>query len=214
MSVFCEMSSNNAFHLGMELMDGGSLLDSMKRCYKLNAEHTMPPAALATIAVDVLGAEFLHDELQVIHRDVKPGNILLSTSGRAKLGDLGIATEPGEVRVDPLRVCSGLRTLQLGCPRHATEWIGTKTYISPERLSGDCYSFSADIWSLRLVLVEASLGFYPIAASHVFTVRCTSYLGMRQTCLAQVPCFISKDARFATLAKKKKAFCVESCICK
>jgi serine/threonine protein kinase len=99
------MSSNNAFHLGMELMDGGSLLDSMKRCYKLNAAHTMPPAALATIAVDVLGAEFLHDELQVIHRDVKPGNILLSTSGRAKLGDLGIATEPGEVRVDPLRVC-------------------------------------------------------------------------------------------------------------
>jgi eukaryotic-like serine/threonine-protein kinase len=100
------MSSNNAFYLVMELMDGGSLLDAMKRCYKLNAAHTMPPAALATIAVDVLGAfefvtEFLHDELQVIHRGVKPGNILLSTSGRAKLGELGIATEPGEVRVDP-----------------------------------------------------------------------------------------------------------------
>jgi hypothetical protein len=52
--------SNNAFHLVMELMDGGSLLDAMKRCYTLNAAHMMPPAALATIAVDVLGAlEFL-----------------------------------------------------------------------------------------------------------------------------------------------------------
>jgi len=156
--------SNNVFHLVLELMDGGSLLDAMKRCYKLNAAHTMPPAALATIAVDVLGAlEFLHDELQVIHRDVKPGNILLSTSGRAKLGDLGIATEPGEVQVDPRGSCSGLRTVQLGCPPHSTEWIGTMTYMSPERLSGDCYSFSADIWSLGLVLVEAALGFYPIA---------------------------------------------------
>jgi mitogen-activated protein kinase kinase 2 len=158
--------SNNAFHLVMELMDGGSLLDAMKRCYTLNAAHTMPPAALATIAVDVLGAlEFLHDELQVIHRDVKPGNILLSTSGQAKLGDLGIATEPGEVQVDPRGSCCSPRTpMQLGCTPHATEWIGTMTYMSPERLSGDCYSFSADIWSLGLVLVEAALGFYPIAA--------------------------------------------------
>jgi mitogen-activated protein kinase kinase 1 len=157
--------SNNAFHLVMELMDGGSLLDAMKRCYKLNAAHTMPPAALATIAVDVLGAlEFLHGELQVIHRDVKPGNILLSTSGQAKLGDLGIATEAGEVQVDPRGSCSSPRTpMQLGCTPHATEWIGTMTYMSPERLSGDCYSFSADIWSLGLVLVEAALGFYPIA---------------------------------------------------
>jgi mitogen-activated protein kinase kinase 2 len=158
--------SNNAFHLVMELMDGGSLLDAMKRCFTLDAAHTMPPAALATIAVDVLGAlEFLHDELQVIHRDVKPGNILLSTSGQAKLGDLGIATEPGEVQVDPRGSCSSPRTpMQLGCTPHATEWIGTMTYMSPERLSGDCYSFSADIWSLGLVLVEAALGFYPIAA--------------------------------------------------
>jgi mitogen-activated protein kinase kinase 1 len=158
--------SNNAFHLVMELMDGGSLLDAMKRCYTLNAAHTMPPAALATIAVDVLGAlEFLHDELQVIHRDVKPGNILLSTSGQAKLGDLGIATEPGEVQVDPRGSCSSPRTpMQLGGTPHATEWIGTMTYMSPERLSGDCYSFSADIWSLGLVLVEAALGFYPIGA--------------------------------------------------
>ena len=64
------MSSSNAFHLVMELMDGGSLLDAMKRFYKENAAHTMPPAALATIGVDVLGAlEFLQDDLQVMNRD-------------------------------------------------------------------------------------------------------------------------------------------------
>jgi len=155
--------SNNAFHMVMELMDGGSLLDAMKRCYTLDAAHKMPPAALATIAVDLLGAlEFLHDELQVIHRDVKPGNILLSTNGQAKLGDLGIATEPGEVQVDPRVENMSLSQL---CPSQATEWIGTMTYMSPERLSGDCYSFSADIWSLGLVLVEAAIGRYPFSAS-------------------------------------------------
>ena len=155
--------SNNAFHMVMELMDGGSLLDAMKRSYTLDAAHKMPPAALATIAADILGAlEFLHDELQVIHRDVKPGNILLSTSGQAKLGDLGIATEPGEVQVEP---GAEHMSLQLCCPSQATEWIGTMTYMSPERLSGDCYSFSADIWSLGLVLVEAAIGRYPFSTS-------------------------------------------------
>jgi len=155
--------SNNSFHLVMELMDGGSLLDTMKRCYTLDAAHSMPHAALATIAVDMLRAlKFLHTELQVIHRDVKPGNILLSTSGHAKLGDLGIVTRPGEVQVDPR---ADAQALDAGCSTPAIEWIGTVTYMSPERLSGDCYSFSADLWSLGLVLIEVAIGRYPLSAA-------------------------------------------------
>jgi len=155
--------SNNSFHLVMELMDGGSLLDTMKRCYTLDAAHSMPQAALATIAVDMLRAlKFLHMELQVIHRDVKPGNILLSTSGHAKLGDLGIVTRPGEVQVDPR---ADAQALDAGFSTPAIEWIGTVTYMSPERLSGDCYSFSADLWSLGLVLIEVAIGRYPLSAA-------------------------------------------------
>ena len=45
----------------------------------------------------------------------------------------------------------------------ATEWIGTVTYMSPERLVGDAYSYSADVWSLGIVLIEAAIGRYPFA---------------------------------------------------
>jgi serine/threonine protein kinase len=69
-------------------------------------------------------------------------------------------TQPGEVQVDPQApapVSDG------GTPATpAIEWIGTVTYMSPERLTGDAYSYSADIWSLGIVLVEAAIGRYPI----------------------------------------------------
>ena len=143
----------------MELMDGGSLLDAMKRCSASGSPYTMDPMALAAIAADALHAlEFLHDALKIIHRDIKPGNILLTTRGKAKLGDLGIATLPGVVQVDP---CRGASQACDGSPA-AIEWIGTMTYMSPERLSGNRYSFNADIWSLGLVLLEAALGRYPL----------------------------------------------------
>jgi hypothetical protein len=159
--------SNSSFHLVMELMDGGSLFDALSRG-AATSDAGMPPEALAAIAVDVLAAlAFLHDDLQVIHRDIKPGNILLSSNGRAKLGDLGIATRPGEVSVDPR---GDAAAYGCGCSTPAVEWIGTMKYMSPERLSGDRYSFSADIWSLGIVLLEAALGRYPLtelaAATH------------------------------------------------
>ena len=152
--------ANNAFHLVMEHMDGGSLLDAMRRWCPLYGAYSMQPAVLAKVASDVLSAlNFLHEQLQVVHRDVKPGNILLNCKGDAKLADLGIVTQPGEVQVDlqaPGPVSDG------GTPATpAIEWIGTVTYMSPERLTGDAYSYSADIWSLGIVLVEAATGRYP-----------------------------------------------------
>jgi len=159
--------SNHSFHLVMELMDGGSLLDAMRRWCSFDGSYCMPPAVLAKVGHDVLGAlAFLHDELQVVHRDVKPGNILLNCDGQAKLADLGIVTHPGQVQVDPRSQPVGgghMHTLcSSECTTPAIEWIGTVTYMSPERLTGDAYSFSADMWSLGLVLVEAAIGCYPL----------------------------------------------------
>lgn len=148
--------SNDAFHLVMELMEGGCLLQAMKR-QKVDSSFNMPLPALACIADDILSAlQFLHDEMTVVHRDVKPGNILLSSCGKAKLGDLGIATA-------------------LSGPNNNTkEWVGTVTYMSPERLCGDEYSFSCDIWALGLVLVEAATGHYPLHDPVLQSPRCAS----------------------------------------
>ena len=68
----------------------------------LDGGYWMTPADVGKIALDVLGAlHFLHDDLRVMHRDVKPANILLNREGKAKLADLGIVTHPGEVGLDP-----------------------------------------------------------------------------------------------------------------
>ena len=161
--------AGNTLHLVMELMDGGSLRDAMERCHarrRGGARGVIPAEALARIAEGVLCAlQFLHDDLEVMHRDVKPGNILLSSSGCAKLGDLGIVTLPGVGLVDPCKTggAEGDGDVEMleGGTTPAVEWIGTMTYMSPERLAGECYSFSSDIWAAGLVLLEAAIGRYP-----------------------------------------------------
>jgi len=121
----------------MELMDGGSLLDNLK----MAGDKTITYPALAYVGKSMLEAlAHLHDETLVVHRDIKPGNILLSHDGRIKLSDFGICARVGG---------------------DMTEWIGTVTYMSPERIVGDDCSAKADIWSLGLVIAEAALGRYP-----------------------------------------------------
>jgi serine/threonine protein kinase len=144
--------SKGVFSLVMDYMDGGSLLDSLKAA----GGRLMPLDALAHVARSIsLALMYLHEDVGVVHRDVKPGNILLSSSGEVKLADLGICTRPGELRALSYSVDG----------EAATAWVGTVTYMSPERLTGCGYSFSADVWSLGIVLAEAAVGRYPYALS-------------------------------------------------
>uniref|UniRef100_A0A7S0EQY0 mitogen-activated protein kinase kinase n=1 Tax=Hanusia phi TaxID=3032 RepID=A0A7S0EQY0_9CRYP len=145
----------NVFHIAMEYMDAGSLLDAMRRtCH--SGSYSMPLPALAHVCQKVLSAlDFLHEGMQLVHRDVKPGNILLSMQGEVKLADLGICAQP--------MTEGGMHAEHTGvCATPVTEWIGTVTYMSPERLLGEAYGYSADMWSLGLVLIEAAVGRYPL----------------------------------------------------
>jgi serine/threonine protein kinase len=155
----CEVFySRGVFSLVMDFMDGGSLLDNLKAA----RGRLMPLSALAHIGRSVAaGLAHLHEELGVVHRDVKPGNILLSCLGDVKLADLGICTRPGELRALP----SPKAAEADGAAEPATAWVGTVTYMSPERLTGSGYSFSADVWSLGIVLAESALGRYPYCLS-------------------------------------------------
>ena len=123
---------------------------------------------LANITYQILlGLRFLH-KLNKIHRDIKPGNILIATDGTAKIGDLGIAKHLGDK--DDLRhtteqssflsnrCCTNLNSSFYQLSSAARTFVGTITYMSPERINGDQYNYSSDIWSLALTIMTTALG--------------------------------------------------------
>lgn len=121
----------------MEYMDGGSLDTLLKISKKI------PEDILGAITNAVLkGFVYLREKHSFIHRDVKPSNILVNSLGEIKLCDFG---------------ASGLLIDSM-----ANSFVGTRSYMSPERLTGAQYSVSSDLWSLGMSLVELALGRYPI----------------------------------------------------
>merc|ERR1712125_169246 len=88
------------------------------------------------------GLNFLHDA-KLLHRDIKPENILHKASGEVKLTDFGISKE--------LTMTADV----------AVTFMGTVTYMSPERCMGEDYGYKSDIWSVGMVLFELASGKYP-----------------------------------------------------
>lgn len=132
-----------AFHSGgeinicMEYMDGGSLDLVVKKAGKIGEKY------LRKITYAVLrGLSYLREKHQIIHRDVKPSNILVNSAGEIKICDFGVS---GQL-IDSM----------------ANSFVGTRSYMSPERLQGSQYSVASDLWSLGLSLLEMALGCYPI----------------------------------------------------
>jgi eukaryotic-like serine/threonine-protein kinase len=101
----------------------------------------LPPPVVARIGLDVLAAlEAAHSE-GIVHRDVKPANVLVSDDGRARLTDFGIATTTGD---------SSLTT--------QGALIGSPSYMAPERAAGGQPGGSVDLWSLGATLYTAVEG--------------------------------------------------------
>lgn len=141
---------NGSVKLAIEYMDLGSL-DRVISKIKHNQVPCTPEVILGKITFEILnGLYFLHKEKHQIHRDIKPGNILINSIGEVKLTDFGIA-----------------RTLEnTNC--FSDTFVGTKLYMSPERILGKEYSFDSDIWSLGLIIYELAMGFFPYDFSNAF----------------------------------------------
>lgn len=109
------------------------------------------------VRVDVLGkiAEatlggltYLYTKHHIMHRDIKPSNILVNSKGSIKLCDFGVS---GEL-VNSI----------------ADTFVGTSTYMAPERIQGDRYTVKSDVWSFGLSIMELAIGKFPFAASEEF----------------------------------------------
>uniref|UniRef100_A0A8C5A283 mitogen-activated protein kinase kinase n=1 Tax=Gadus morhua TaxID=8049 RepID=A0A8C5A283_GADMO len=113
----------NRISICTEFMDGGSL----------DVYRKIPENVLGRIAVSVVkGLTYLWS-LKILHRDVKPSNMLVNTRGQVKLCDFGVSTQ----------VQSRSRACLCAC-----------AYVCPERLSGEQYGIHADVWSVGISFME------------------------------------------------------------
>ncbi|KAK0401713.1 hypothetical protein QR680_015933 [Steinernema hermaphroditum] len=126
-------------HVCMELM--ATCLDKLLK----RLSGPVPEEIIGKIAVSIVKAlRYLKDEYGVMHRDVKPSNILLDWNGTVKLCDFGISGRLVQSRADTKAGCIA--------------------YMSPERITSKSgYDIRADVWSLGITLVELASGAHPYA---------------------------------------------------
>jgi hypothetical protein len=112
-------------------------------------EGALPPRRVAEIGVQLLAGLRVAHEAGVLHRDVKPDNVLIAEDGRAVLTDFGIATLEDDSPVT--------RTGTL---------IGTPAFIAPERAAGGSAERASDLWSLGVTMFLAVEGRSPFQRGH------------------------------------------------
>ncbi|CDM38350.1 hypothetical protein DTO013E5_6525 [Penicillium roqueforti] len=134
-----------AVYMCVEYMDGGSI----DKLYEGGVpENILRKMALSTI----MGLKSLKEDHNIIHRDVKPTNVLVNSKGQIKICDFGVSGN----------LVSSIAKTNIGC----------QSYMAPERISGGgmqqsgapsagTYSVQSDVWSLGLSVIECAMGRYP-----------------------------------------------------
>ncbi|MDQ3145872.1 MAG: protein kinase, partial [Actinomycetota bacterium] len=147
-SVYDWGEEDDTYFIVMEYVEGRSLAQVLR------ADGPLVPDRAAEVGVDVAAAlAFAHGK-GVVHRDVKPGNVLISPAGGVKVTDFGIA-----------RAVSTTENLtQTGMV------MGTATYFSPEQARGAAVDPRSDVYSLGVVLYELLTGSAPFTGDNPVSV--------------------------------------------
>ncbi|MGW7052235.1 serine/threonine-protein kinase [Streptomyces sp. NPDC054888] len=131
------VTENDSPWIVMELLRGKSLAEVLD-------EGTLNPPEAARIGLAVLGALDAAHEAGVLHRDVKPGNVMIGSHDRVVLTDFGIAQMEGEQKLT-----------------ETGGFVGSPEYIAPERVLGRRPGPESDLWSLGVMLYQAVEGVSP-----------------------------------------------------
>jgi serine/threonine-protein kinase len=135
--VFDLGEADGRWYLSMELVRGGTLADALRR------DGPAPWRALLPILRDVAGALQVAHRAGLVHRDVKPANILVTGEGRAKLADLGLVRDIGG----------------------AGDRLGTAAYMAPEQLAAAPIDRRVDVYALGCTAYHALSGKPPFGGS-------------------------------------------------
>jgi serine/threonine protein kinase len=140
--IFDVVEQDDAPWIIMELIRSRSLFDVV------NEDGPMDPERVAGIGLDVLGALQAAHRAGILHRDVKPANVLLADDGRTVLTDFGLATAAGDSEMTRTGVV-----------------LGSPSYLAPERALDEPAKPGADLWSLGATLFAAVEGRPPYEKS-------------------------------------------------
>jgi eukaryotic-like serine/threonine-protein kinase len=140
-SVYDWGQEHGTYFIVMEYVDGRTLAEILR------ADGPLPPERAVDVATDVAAALGAAHAAGVLHRDIKPGNILVAPSGRVKVADWGIG-----------------RAMDAAAEENLTQTgavMGTATYFSPEQAQGLSLDPRSDLYSLGVVLYESLTGTPP-----------------------------------------------------
>jgi eukaryotic-like serine/threonine-protein kinase len=138
--VFDVGQTRHTHYLVMEYVPGATLE------WLIEAEGRVDEERLLFIALQMARALVYTESQGIVHRDIKPGNILVKPTGESKLADLGLALMPGE---------------------EASANAGTPYYMSPEQIKGDALDIRSDIYSLGCTLFHAVTGKPPYEGANI-----------------------------------------------
>jgi eukaryotic-like serine/threonine-protein kinase len=131
-------TGDGMYYIAMEYLPGGTLKD------RIMSRGALPPRTAAAVALQIAEALRAAHEQGMIHRDIKPRNILITDSGHVKVADFGIA-----------RAAEATTISDLG------DILGSAKYMSPEQAMGEPVGPASDLYSLGVVLYEMLTGRVP-----------------------------------------------------
>lgn len=147
---YASFIEDNTLYILMEYVDGGDLHKAIRA--QRDRHRLFSETKLWKIAYELtLAVQYLHS-CRVIHRDIKPLNVLLTKEGRVKLGDLGVS-----------RLVTGGDVLR-------NSRVGTPLFLAPELVRQEIYDFKVDVWALGCVIYTLAQQETPFKGENLVTL--------------------------------------------